>query len=281
MLKKKWEKKVKNMTICIGLLCDDKKQAVAIADRKITDDYLSIGFEHGESKIIPISKNTVAMCSGYTAITSEILDPVKAKNLEKTVEVKEIAEEIANSYDRVRKEKINRLYFKPRGLDISEISSSKEINLQLLQQLDKVIEGFEFPDYAKPVGLQILVVGVDSSAHIYLVDNPGIFSSRDSIGWMCIGSGTPPAENSLILNEYNISRSKKEAFYFGYEAKKWAEKSPEVGDKATDMAILTADSNTFLNTEEISQLKSLFLWKEKEIKPISQKLLDKVKKMDL
>src|SRR3989344_6556178 len=157
MLKNNNKKGVK-MTVCIGLLSENKKQAVAIADRMITDNYLSIGFEHGDAKIIQISKNAVAMCAGYTAIISEILDPIIEENLEKALPIKTLASKVAESYSEVRKQKINELYFKPRGLDIDKAYNSN-INSQLLKTLDDIVDDFEFPSFEEPAGLEILIVG--------------------------------------------------------------------------------------------------------------------------
>ena len=280
MLKNNNKKGVK-MTVCIGLLSENKKQAVAIADRMITDNYLSIGFEHGDAKIIRISKNAVAMCAGYTAIISEILDPIIEENLEKALPIKTLASKVAESYSEVRKQKINELYFKPRGLDIDKAYNSN-INSQLLKTLDDIVDDFEFPSFEEPAGLEILIVGVDQDkkAHLYVVDDPGTFSCRDSIGWMCIGSGSPQAESSLILNKFNSSKNIKQALYFGYEAKKWAEKSPEVGRIETDIVKINQEV-LFLDKENINELKRIYEDKEKKLKPIIDRFYSEINKLKL
>ncbi len=279
MLKRYRGRQIK-MTVCIGLLCDDKKAAVAVADRMITDDYLSVGFEHGECKIIKLSKNCLAMCAGYTPIISEILAPIIEGHIDESVPVLKLASKVAESYSKVRKEKINGLYFKPRGLDINTYHSSR-VNVNLLRELDTVVEDFEFPEMDSDAGLEILVLGVDNGkGHIYYIDNPGTFSCRDSVGWMCIGSGYPPAETSLILNKFSSKVSLKEALYYGFEAKRVAEKSPEVGAEFTDVAKIN-NLVSFLSPKELSTLGQVYEKKKSLLRPVNNKINTLIKEAEL
>jgi len=269
------------MTICIGTICDNKQKAIAIADRMITDDSLSIEFEHKEKKIIQIAKNCIAMTSGSSISFQEILEPIISKFKDEKPKISIIVEEIAESYTTIRKKKVDEKYFRPRGLSIKEFYEDQSgLSERLIEGLDRIVDEFEFPSLETPVGLEILVVGVDDKAHIYLITNPGTFVPFDELGWHCIGSGYPQAENSLISNKFDPSLNLNKGLYLTYEAKKRAEVSPGVGH-VTDVLVIDTNGIRFLSEDAVRGLNDLFEEKENLIKPIQQQVDDKMSRLSL
>jgi 20S proteasome alpha/beta subunit len=268
----------KDMTICIASICGKRNIGLAVADRMVTEEDLSVEFEHEEKKIIPISKNCVAMTSGSAISYQEILEPIISRYKNKKPNISEIAEEIAKSYDNIRTKKIEEKYFRPRKLTIKSFYKNHSgLNEQLVRILDKVINDFEFPDLDIPgAGLDILIVGVDSKAHIYLIENPGTTTPFDVFGWDCIGTGYPQAENSLISNKFVPSLDFKKGLFLSYEAKIRAEVSPGVGREWTDIVYIDERGIHFLSDEKIKKLKALLEEKEKltipKLKGIDEKL---------
>lgn len=274
--------RVKPITICIGTICDNKNRAIAIADRMITDDALSIEFEHEEKKITQISENCIVMTAGSSTSFQEILEPIISKFKGKKPKITEITEEIAKSYNEIRKKKIDEKYFRPRGLSINKFYEEQAgLSERLIERLDSVVDQFEFPDLDFPAGLEILVVGVDDKAHIYAIDNPGTIMPFDELGWRCIGSGYPQAENSLISNKFNPSSSFNKALYLTFEAKKKAEVSPGVGKIHTDIIYIDERGVHFLTENSQKSLNDIFKEKENKIKPIDKEIDDKLSGLTL
>ena len=267
---------MKPLTICIGIICEKRKKAIAIADRMITDDELSIQFEHTETKISKLSKNCIAMTSGSAFFFQEILDPITEKYNDKSPRISEIKEAIANSYSEIRKKKIEDLYFKPMNLTIERFNQEQSnLDERIIEGLGRVFQEFEFPG-----GLEILVIGVDDKAHVYLVNNPGIATPLDAVGWGSIGTGSPHAEYTFISGEYCTKFPFNKAVYLAYEAKRRAEVAPGVG-KATDIYLIDNKDIHELSKEGKEKLKNIFDEKEKSIRPIEKDSMEKVSKLTL
>lgn len=264
------------MTICIGAICEERKRAIIISDRMITDEELSIEFEHQESKILPLSNNCVAVTSGSALFFQEILDPIIVKFNGKSSKISEIVEEIAKSYSNVRKKKIEELYFKPMNLTIENFNQYQtNLNERIIEGLGRMLEEFEFPG-----GLEILVIGVDDKAHIYLIDNPGISTLLDSIGWGSIGTGSPHAEYTFIANKYSTKLSFNQALYLTYQSKRRAEVAPGVGED-TDIYYIDNSGIHQLSPDSKEKLNNIFTEKENSIRPIEQKVMNEIAKLSL
>jgi len=126
---KRSRQKAKPVTICIGTICEERKKAIIVSDRMITDEDLAIQFEHPQSKILPLSNNCVAVTSGSAFFFQEILDSVIAEFKNKSPKISYIAEKVAESYSNLRKKKLEEVYFKPMGLTIEKFNQ-EQINLQ-------------------------------------------------------------------------------------------------------------------------------------------------------
>jgi len=261
------------VTICIGSICEDGKKAIIISDRMITDDDLSIEFEHPEPKILQLSKNCMAVTSGSALFFQEILEPVLIESHNESPKISEIVEKVAKSYSDLRRKRVEELYFRPMGFTIENFYKCQ--NERIVEFLGRKLDEFEFPG-----GLEILIIGVDEKAHIYLVDTPGIPISLDAIGWGSIGTGYPHAENAFIANKYHTKLSFNQAVYFSHEAKRRAEVAPRVG-KVTDIFYIDRNGIRQLSAESIEKLNGIFNEKEKLIEPIEKEINEKIYRLSL
>lgn len=106
-------------------------------------------------------------------------------------------------------------------------------------------------------GLDILLAGVDSEAHIYNIRNPGRMDCFDALGYHSIGSGEMHALSVLIFNGCCPDWDRKKTAFHVYEAKRNAEVAPGVG-KALDMAIITGDGVYFLEEDALEALAEIY-----------------------
>ncbi len=264
------------LTICTGIICENREKAIAVADRMITDDELSIQFEHRETKILTISKNCLAMTSGSAFFFQEILEPIIKKYKNESPKISKIVEEIKNSYAEIRMKKIEDFYFRPMGLTINQFNREQSnLDDRIMGGLVRALQDFEFPG-----GLQILVIGVDDEAHIYLVDNPGMSTPLDTVGWGSIGTGSPHADYTFISGGYYTEFPFNKAVCLAYEAKRRAEVAPGVGEE-TDIYHIDKNGIHKLSDKSKEQLKNIFEEKEKLIKPIEKESMERVSKLSL
>ena len=270
-----------DMTVCIGLICDSKKRAIVIADRMITQEGISVQFEHTESKIKKLAPNCLALVSGSATICEDIFEPVisRFKRL-KNVRISKIASEVAASYSQIRSKKIEEIHFRPRQLTMKWFyENQKKLNDGYIRSMDATIEEFTFDEGSD---FDVLVVGVDKDgAHIYTINNPGTGNTLDGIGWGCAGNGFLHAESTIIANKYSSKMPFKKALYIAYCAKRHAEIAPGVGNNDTDIAYITEKGQcNFLSDKNKEHLKRLYdemdiyrIQKEEEISRKLEKLI--------
>jgi 20S proteasome alpha/beta subunit len=264
-------KGARNMTICIGAICEENK-VVVVADRMLTNQNLSIEFEHEKSKIIELSNNCVAVVAGSAIGPKEILEPVVSEYKSvKTPTIYQIVQKIAENYRRFRLEKAESYIFIPRGLTLQYFYANQNgLNEALVRGLDTALERFDLQ-------IEIMIVGVDNTGgHIYLITNPGNVDCLDTIGWCSIGSGSPHADNSLIASGYHPNVPLKKALYLLYEAKKRAEVAPGVGKRFTDIVYIDNDGIHKLSEYDIKKLDEIFEEKESLIMSKSKEIEKKI-----
>lgn len=87
-------------------------------------------------------------------------------------------------------------------------------------------------------GTQTIITGIDESgAHIYIIDDRGSVSCKDSIGFAVIGSGSLHAHSQLMQTRHSPNASYYDTLFLTYMAKKQSELDPWVG-KETDMFVI-------------------------------------------
>ena len=256
------------MTICIGVICEERKKAIVALDRMLTSRALSVQFEHDETKFDQLSDTSLALTAGEALTPTKLFRDVRSK-VKPTSSLSDICDIVKEVFLEYKLQRVEEKYFKPRKLSISKFYAiQKQLNPDVVRRLEMLLEREVF-------NVEILLVGVDrSGAHIYQISDPGTSECFDSLSFHAIGSGLPHAMSTLISYNYTPCIELKKASYIIYEAKKNAERAPGVG-KTTDMAIINEKEIKFLSDDEIGELDKIY----KEKGNLGQPILKTLEKM--
>ncbi|MCX6783955.1 MAG: hypothetical protein NT141_02710 [candidate division WWE3 bacterium] len=255
------------MTICIAAIAENKK-ILAITDKMITmGGGVATRYEISENnKAIQLTNKSIGLFSGNVLSANEILsvarEKIKSNSNSSTLSVLDVAELIKSSYFEYWATMLNNQVFCRYALTLETfMQNQKNLNDDLVKEINNILANTN-------VGVDILVAGVDSAPHLYLIQNPGTLNSFDSIGYALIGSGSQHAQLSLIENEYNACISEKNGIYALLEAKKRAEYDPGVG-QLCDLVII---GNTFnkVTPEKTSKIVHEFSESSVELKRIKE-----------
>lgn len=242
------------MTVCIGVLCQNRKAAVLVADRMVTSG-LDIEFEHPVSnKVAKLSETCVALTAGNALATTELIRDVRDATENRVFTgVERFVEVVKRSFQELRKRQIIEQYLMPKGFDTFD---------EFYHMAGRLPEGISLSIYSQmerySYGLQILVSGIgpEGLAHLYQVTDPGTSQCYDSIGFHAIGSGMNLALGSLISGHCHEEMSLPEAVLAAVRAKKAAESAPGVGD-LTDVTVIWGKLMVSLTDEQIREMKRL------------------------
>lgn len=242
------------MTICIAAIADNNK-IIAITDKMLT---LGVGvgvatrYEiGGNNKAIKLTNKVVALFAGNVVSANEILDIAKAKIAATTgvLTVNEVANLMKDSYLEYWTAILNNQIFSRYALTLATFMANQQnLNDGLVRDINGILANTN-------VGVEILVAGVDTNPHLFLISNPGAINSLDAIGYALIGSGSQHAQLSLIESEYNAGISEQNGLYALLEAKKRAEYDPGVG-QLCDIVIIGGTYN------KVSEIKVEKIMKE-------------------
>jgi len=204
------------MTVCISAICEDGKALVSASDKMITAAPPYVEFEHDFIKVEELSSRCIALTAGSALRHTELCRKVKrCVAEEENPQISAIISTVQDQYDKLRKKKLEEIFFFPRGLTLQGfLGNMSSFPREFVFTLDKNITQFDY-------GITILLGGVDETGgHIYRIENPGVAECFDSIGFNAIGIGQDHAVLSLIGNQYTVRLSLNEAVYLIYEAKK-------------------------------------------------------------
>jgi hypothetical protein len=247
------------------MMCDEAKKAIAVFDRMITQEPLSIEFEQGLCKIERLSSMSVATTAGDALEPKDIFRDAKDKINELTrPSMRQITKVVKAEFVSCRKRNVEDQILKPRGFGSIEdfYRKMRDLPPDVYSIIDNNIERFHFLHNS---GMAMMLAGIDyCGAHIYLVYDPGRSACFDSIGFHAIGSGTPHAISTLTSYGFTSRFPLNTALWIAYEAKRRAERAPGVG-KGTDMCIIDeAKGVSFVSEETMKVLNSLYEDKDKK-----------------
>ena len=87
------------MTICLALICENQNSVVAVADRMVSVEFLSLEFEQQTRKIDQIGRSFAALTSGdalgHTEIIREATEEISKLS---TPSVLEVASEVEDRF---------------------------------------------------------------------------------------------------------------------------------------------------------------------------------------
>ena len=242
------------MTIGIGIICADESRVVLASDTMVTNQALSLEFEHENQKVTKLSENCVALTAGDALAHTELFGNVRSLIAQlRQPSVVGIVENIKNTYQTIRKRQIEERILKPKGFE--SILHFYQIQTSLIPDVAMSIQ-IQIDQYK--YGLEILVAGVDNGqAHIYGISDPGTSYCFDSIGFHAVGSGAPHALNTLIAKGANSEVAFYEALMIVYEAKKISEKAPGVGGTVTDISFMDSKSIKTIRRDSVCDLEKI------------------------
>jgi len=243
------------MTICIAAICEKGSSLVLATDSMITNEGLSIQFEHPTKKMTSLSDSCIALTAGDALAHTELFNMVQGEITKlKAPLILEIVSKIKECYQRIRKSEIMGKILIPRGFNNFEdfYKAQRVLIPDIALTIQNQIDRYEY-------GLEILVAGISEEvAHIYGISDPGTSKCFDAIGFHAIGSGLPHAINTLIARGCHQSSDLKEALLIVYEAKKMAEKAPGVGANITDICIMKPQGITEFPRDKLGQLNKIY-----------------------
>ena len=223
------------MTICIATSCADGRAVVVASDRMLSAPFLTVEFDHQDTKIDQIDKNCVALSSGDALCVQDILiGGLGAASHFQNPAIITLAEQIKHQFCEIRKQRVNEVILGPRGIDFDSFYQGGMIARfpqDLAMLLDSQVQ-------MHALGTTLLVAGVDDSgAHIYCIDDPGKIACFDRVGYHAIGSGHRHAVLKLVDLRQHQSTSINETIFNVFCAKRVAELAPGVG-QATSMKVV-------------------------------------------
>jgi len=246
--------KGKPVTICIGVVCDNSKKAIAISDRMITDEeYLQVKFEHLVPKIDVLCDNCVVMIAGDALEPWEYLRQVKSRISGKNrLPIHQVLEYVKEEFVKLRNKRLNENVFHKRELTLKEFYGNQtNLDTELVTMLDQMVED-------QKLELNLLLVGVDDDgAQIHWVFDPGTSKAFNDLGYCSIGIGDRHSDITFVDSKYTPKVPFKQALYLAYKAKKRAESAPGVGEKFTDIAIIDPKYK-FVSDSTITELERVF-----------------------
>ena len=207
--------------------------------------FLTVEFDHQDTKIDQISNNCVALSSGDALCVQDVLVAgIGTATQLQNPSIKTLADRVKHQFCEIRKQRINDFVLGPRGIDFDRFYQGGMIS-QFPQDLAMLIDS-QVQSYQ--LGTRILIAGVDDSGgHIFSIADPGSMLCFDRVGYHAIGAGHRHALLKLVALGQHQSKTVNETVFNVFCAKRVAELAPGVG-QATSMKIVSRSG-----THDISQ----------------------------
>ena len=264
------------MTICLALICDEGESLVAVADRMVSVESLSLQFEQGTRKIVLLGERFAALTAGDALAQTDLLrDASEAISELDQPSVREVATAVAECFIQHRNALAEKLVLRRVGLDYSAFLEQQQ---NLLPELTARL----WSDYQSvELEVELLIVGVESSgAHVYQIADPGIALCLDSIGYAAIGSGLPHAEGFLTESDYSSHISLLQGTWLTYVAKRRSERAPGVGSSFTDILVISNSEAGFLSSSTLEDLDDIYSTNTDQLIGVSEAMSQRISNLD-
>jgi hypothetical protein len=222
------------MTVGIAAICEadtEYPKIVFCADRQISS---SVKFEHGRSKVLPITNSCwVILSTNDPLVCDLIINNVREKIKESTPQIKEVAELFSNELSTYFRQTREREVLAKYGLTYPTfIENSQTLSDVMMRTILSEVNNYDYEFDA-----HFLLFGLEPTPHIYLIDEEGRYKPYDYLGFVTIGSGRDQAFSELTKYAYHPNISYSEGLVRVYNAKKVAERAVGVGEPM-DIAVL-------------------------------------------
>ena len=239
------------MTICIAGIAENKK-IVAFTDRMLTlPAPVKTAFEITENdKAIQLADKDVAMFAGDVLKANAILKRAK-KDIQTNWGAEKVADKVCEAYKEQWVSDIEEALLRRFGLSRKDfVNKQRELENDLVKNINNTIGTYN-------LGVEIIVAGIDGGEpRLFKIENPGIITSHDPVGYCCVGSGAQHATFSLIESQYNPSFLEARSIYAIMQAKKRAQYDPGVGD-LTDIVLIN-DNYSKIDGNKIESMCKIY-----------------------
>lgn len=255
------------MTICIGAIAENSK-IITVTDKMLTltNPTMTTKYEMSENnKAIDIHKKVAALFAGDVIHGNVILSSVREKLKDSTdcPDITAVANMINDAYKERWKYVIESNLLSRYGLTIDLfMANHSRLDPDLVKRVDNILGEFNLL-------VDVVVAGIDTKPHLFMISNPGTITAYDSIGYACVGSGSQHATLSLVESEYHSNISLSKGIYALLEAKKRAEFDPGVGSLC-DVCIIESGFSKVSN-EKVKALMKTHAKSRSEINKIKRK----------
>lgn len=241
----------KPMTQLIAIICDCGRSLVGISDRMVTTGDMTLGFESPNRKAEIITSKSAVLLAG-TVHEPDLVRDAKQRARGKD-RIREIAEAFADVYLELRTKRIEDEVLKARAgiKSFAEYhQKQKMLHESLIFDLNERVRNHD-------LGLSVILLGIDDSAHIFHITNPGTARSFDNLGYCTVGMGDRHADNVFAWYRYSSTTPLNEALYIAFEAKKKSEMAGGVG-AITDVLIITGDGPQIVEESTVQALLEVY-----------------------
>ena len=186
------------MTICIAAICmfGDRQVVIGASDRMVTSG--DIEFEPFQSKSFVFTPQIMGLVAGDMAAQMTILMATSRRlQAVPTADVGAVANLYAEEFAAYRRRIAEKALLTPLGLTAADfIAEQQHMDSGLVAALAENLQRSE-------LDVATIITGIDSTgAHIYTVNDPGIATQQDAIGFAGIGYGQWHAESQFMTARY-------------------------------------------------------------------------------
>jgi 20S proteasome alpha/beta subunit len=227
------------VTVGIAAMCQwaNVPYIVGAADRMISAENDTILWEPTQTKIFPVSPDVVILWSGDALDQATLCERTKrAVQSDPSMNVESVAEIYAHQFALLRRQKAEKAILDPVGLDYETFyKQQRSYSPDFVEQVrqDLMSDAWRLSNEAIVTG-----VDADSSAHIFVVDDPGTVNCFDGLGFAAIGIGAFHAKSQFMFKGHVRWKLLHETMLLTYRAKKRAEVASGVG-ALTDMVTIS------------------------------------------
>jgi hypothetical protein len=231
---------------------------IAASDRMLSDGGLGIEYEASRWKTLMIGKTHMVFVAGELTFNSLALGRlVEQMQVREALTTRAIAEAYGSIVSQLAFERAAKRIVEPLGISAKRWQSDdlkwQDIGLPegvLSQVLDQL--------QSETVDCEAIVLGCDGrEAHLVRVDNRGVLTLHDDIGFVSIGSGGIHASGYYMQAPYTHVLGYHRALLLTYFGKKRAEVAPGVG-RSTNMFLITEDGANEISDFELTALEKSF-----------------------
>lgn len=275
------------MTVCTAALftwnygtpdaLDPGPAIIAASDRLLVDDGLGIKYEKDRWKAAVVSAHHIVMVSGAMTVHSDVLKDIHDFILNtKNCTTKQIADKWSEVLRRYTRTEAANLYLSPLNMDEETfVTRNKLLEPTLAIELAQQMQDHK-------VDAEAIVLGCDDkNASLYSVDRRGRLSCHDDIGFVSIGSGGIHASGHFMIEDHSHFSNYYKTLFNTFSAKKKAEVSPDVGDKFTDMFIITRGGVSKIPDAIVDKMEQIYKTHLIERKKMVERDLQQIAEADM